>query len=237
MTRSSPNGDFVEQWYPDDPDGALHKVQLGFEFGDQAYGCERTGVTQPSARTWPATPPRAGVKKQARYRPDLGAPRRASPGTPRLHQHLQPRGGGAHQRGIGTEAYTRALTNAVDVEEWFKGDVVQHLYNNYDSFSYGGGQNAFAYKPERGTWSYSSGTTTFAFGGPANDANVFSIGGADHGPRNDHPPFARIYLAGAHRSRDGMMTAARSNPILDSRYNGMVAGAPLSEVRKGSRTS
>jgi hypothetical protein len=218
-----PNGDYVEQWYPDDPDGDLHKIQLGFEFGDLAYGANEAGYAAVGADLNRYTTS-GGVKKQARYRQTW--PRRAAP-VQELHDYtnifnlvdlvLT-------NAAIGTEAYTRALTGTVDVEEWFRGDVVQHLYNNYDSYSYGGGQNAFAYKPERGTWKLFIWDNDFAFGGAANDPNVFSIGGAEHGPRNDHPPFARLYWQALLEAANGMMTAARSNPILDSRYNGMVAG-------------
>ena len=116
-----------------------------------------------------------------------------------------------------------------DVQEWLKIDVAQHLYNNYDSFSYGGGQNAYAYKPEHDTWKQLLWDVDFAFGGDPNDPNLSSIGGNEHGPRNDHPPFARIYWQALIEAANGFLTAARSNPILDARYNGMVAaGAGIS---------
>jgi len=63
----------------------------------------------------------------------------------------------------------------------------------------------------------------FAFGGDPNDPNLFGIGGAEHGPRNDHPPFRRIYWQALIEAANGMLMPARSNPILDARYNGMVA--------------
>ncbi|MBI5387970.1 MAG: lamin tail domain-containing protein [Verrucomicrobia bacterium] len=221
LDAQQPNGDFVEQWYPDDPDGDLHKVQLGFEFGDLAYGNGEPGYTAVGANLARYTTV-GGVKKQARYRQTW--PRRAAPvqdlnDYTNIFNLVE-----VALTNAAAEAYTRALTNAVDVEEWFRGHVVQHLYNNYDSYSYGGSQNAFAYKPERDTWKLFIWDNDFAFGGAANDSQVFNIGGADHGPRNDHPPFARIYWQALIDAVNGMMTAARSNPILDSRYNGMVAG-------------
>src|SRR5258706_2422687 len=124
---------------------------------------------------------------------------------------------------IGSDAYTRTLSASVDVEEWFKIHVTEHLFNNFDSFSYGGGQNAFAYKPQSDTWKLMLWDIDFAFGGDPNDANLFGIGGPEHGPRNDHPPFRRIYWQALIEAANGMLTPARSNPILDARYNGMVA--------------
>jgi hypothetical protein len=102
--------------------------------------------------------------------------------------------------------------------------VAQHLFWNPDSFSYGGGQNAFAYKPERDTWKLFLWDVDFAFGGPSNDPNLTGIGGAEHGPRNNHAPFGRLYWQAIIDAANGLLTAARSNPILDARYNGMVAG-------------
>ena len=86
-----------------------------------------------------------------------------------------------------------------------------------------GGQNAFAYKPRSDTWKFFLWDIDFAFGGDPNDANLLGIGGAEHGPRNDHPPFRRIYWQALIEAANGMLTAARSNPILDARYNGMIA--------------
>ena len=187
-----PNGDFVDQWFPDDTDGDLHKIQLGFEFGDLAYGASEPGynVIGASLNRYTTT---GGAKKQATYRQTW--PRRSAQPL-ELNDYTNifvlvetvltnaP---------IGGAAYHSALTNAIDVEEWFKVHVAQHLFNNPDSYSYGGGQNAFAYKPERATWKLFLWDIDFAFGGSPTDANLTSFGGADHGPRYDHPPFQRIY--------------------------------------------
>lgn len=218
-----PNGDFIDQWFPDDAGGDLHKIQIGFEFGDLAYGASEPGFAGLGA-TLNRYPTTGGVKKQGVYRATW--PRRsAAPQELLDYTNIFNLVEVALTNApIGSDAYTLALTNAIDVEEWFKVHVTQHLYNNGDSFSYGGGQNAFAYKPEHDTWKLFLWDVDFAFGGDPNDSNLTGIGGADHGPRNDHPPFARLYWQALIEAANGMMTAARSNPILDARYNGMVAG-------------
>jgi hypothetical protein len=222
-----PNGDFVEQWFPNDPDGDLHKIMLGFEFGDQATGANESGYAVVGANLARYTTS-GGVMKQARYRQTW--PRRAA-----SHQELNDYTNIFRlvnvvltNAALGSEAYTAALESTVDVEEWFKVHVTQHLYNNPDSFSYGGGQNAFAYKPEGDTWKLFLWDVDFAFGGSPTDPNLFGIGGADHGPRNDHPPFTRIYWQALLEAANGMLTPTRSGAILDARYNGMVsAGAAV----------
>jgi len=218
-----PNGDFIDQWYPDDANGDLHKIMLGFEFGDLAYGASEPGyaVVGADLNRYTTT---GGVKKQARYRATW--PRRSA-SVQELNDYTNIFNlveVALTNAPIGSDAYTAALTSTFDVEEWFKTDVAQHMFWNPDSYSYGGGQNAFSYKPERGTWKLFLWDVDFSFSGAANDANLTGIGGAEHGPRNDHPPFARIYWQAIIEAANGMMTAARSNPILDARYNGMVAG-------------
>jgi hypothetical protein len=218
-----PNGDFIDQWYPDDADGDLHKIMLGFEFGDLAYGASEPGYAVVGANLARYTTT-GGVKKQARYRATW--PRRAA-APQELNDYTNLFNlveASLTNAPIGSDAYTLALSSLVDVDEWFRVHVAQHLFWNPDSFSYGGGQNAFAYKPERDTWKLFLWDIDFAFGGAATDSNLTGIGGADHGPRNDHPPFARLYWQGIIEAANGLMTASRANPILDARYNGMVAG-------------
>ncbi len=218
-----PNGDYIDQWFPDDTGGDLHKVMLGFEFGDQATGANEAGYSVVGANLAAYTTT-GGAFKQARYRATW--PRRSA-SVQELNDYTNLYSlilVSLTNAAVGSEAYTAALASTVDVEEWFKVHVTQHLYNNPDSFSYGGGQNAFVYKPERDTWKLFLWDVDFAFGGSATDANLTGIGGSDHGPRNDHPPFQRIYWQALIEAANGMMTAGRANAILDARYNGMVAG-------------
>jgi hypothetical protein len=218
-----PNGDFLEQWFPDDANGDLHKIMLGFEFGDQGYGASEPGYAVIGALLSRFTTT-GGAYKHARYRSTLPlrsvSPREQNDYTNLFFMIEQVN----TPAPIGSEAYTTTLQAITDVERWFKVHITQHLYNNWDSFSYGGGQNAFTYKPQTGPWQLFLWDVDFAFGGAPTDGNLFGIGGADHGPRNDHPPFTRIYWQGLIEAANGMLTAGRSDSILDARYNGMVAG-------------
>jgi len=83
LDAQQPNGDYVEQWFPDDPDGDLHKVQIGFEFGDLAYGNTEPGYATVGANLKRYTTT-GGAKKQARYRQTW--PRRAAP-VQELHDY------------------------------------------------------------------------------------------------------------------------------------------------------
>ena len=218
-----PNGDFVDQWFPADNKGELHKVQLGFEFGDLAYGASEPGynVVGADLNRYTTT---GGQFKQARYRATWPQ-RSATPNEQNDYTNIFALVNNVLTSApVGSDAYTTILSATTDVEEWLKVDVTQHLYNNFDSFSYGGGQNAFAYKPDSDPWKLLLWDVDFAFGGAANDSNLTGIGGAEHGPRNDHPPFARIYWQALLEAANGMLTVGRSNPILDARYSGLTAG-------------
>src|SRR5262249_41687451 len=111
-----PNSDFINQWYPDDADGDLHKVQLGFEFGDQGTGAKDPGSAVVGAVLNNYVTP-GGVKKQARYR-QTGPHRAAAPQELNDYSNIfvlvNPVLTNAT---LGPPAYTAALTNAVDVEE------------------------------------------------------------------------------------------------------------------------
>ena len=230
-----PNGGYINQWFPDDPDGDLHKIQFGFEFGDQAYGSGETGYAIVGASLGRYTTT-GGVFKQARYRQTWPL-RSASPTEQNDYTNIFALVTAAQTTaGVGSAAYTTVLTNATDVEEWFKVHVTQHLFGNGDSFSYGGGQNAFAYKPQHDTWKLFLWDIDFAFGGTASDATFFIPAAADHGPRSDHPPFRRIYWQALIEAANGMMTPERSEPILDSRYNGMIAGGASVGSPSGIKT-
>jgi hypothetical protein len=223
LDAQQPNGGFVRQWYPSDSNGDLHKVQLGFEFGDLAYGASEPGYAVVGA-SLSKVQTTAGAYKTAWYRATL--PRRSA-----AYQELNDYTNiyrlvetAMTNATVGSDRYTVAQTNMVDVAEWYQVDVIQHLFNNPDSFSYGGGQNAFLYKPERDTWKLFLWDIDFAFGGDPNDANLTGIGGQEHGPVNSHPAFQRIYWQTLQAAANGILTAARSEPILTARYNGMVAG-------------
>ena len=217
-----PNGDFVDQWYPDDADGELHKIQIGFEFGDTATGANEAGFTGAGANFGRYTTV-GGAFKRGRYRATLPW-RSSSPDEQNDYTNIYALVNNTlTTAAINSDAYTTVLTNTFDVREWYQTHVVQHLIVNGDSFSYGGGQNAFMYKPAREKWKLFLWDVDFAFGGTPTDANFFGIGGADHGPRNDHAPFTRIYWQCLIEAANGMMTPARADTILDARYNGMIA--------------
>ena len=127
LDAQQPNGDFVRQWYPDDSGGDLHKVQFGFEFGDQASGAGEAGYSAAGASLG-RVQTTGGAYKTGWYRATL--PRRAVAvqelnDYTNIYRLVET---AMTNAAVGTDRYTVAQTSAVDVEEWYKVDVTQHLF-------------------------------------------------------------------------------------------------------------
>ncbi len=85
-----PNANVVGQFFPDDTDGSLHKIEDWFEFNDT--GDNMLGNIDATLQDFTTT---GGVKKTARYRWNW-RPRATREIGQRVHQSLRPRG--QHER-------------------------------------------------------------------------------------------------------------------------------------------
>lgn len=206
-----PNSDFVKQWFPDDPDGDLHKIQLWFEF--DAAGSSFTPVGA-DLNNYTSN----GRKKLGRYR--WNWPRRAAGIHLNNFTNLFSLVDACNTNGTGAP-YVQALQKIVDVDQWYRTDVVEHIVNNNDSFSYGGGQNMYAYKPIHGPWKLLIWDIDFAFNDASTTGDLFNIGGREHGPVNTEPVFRRRYFQALLAAAAGPLSPERSSPILEARYQGM----------------
>ncbi len=208
-----PNSGFVKEWYPDDPNGELRKIQIWFEFDNAGVNFDSIGADLSKYTTT------GGVKKPARYR--WIWPARAYSGDPDNFTNLFALVDAVNSSAAPADSYTRTLSSATDVDEWFRTDVTEHLVGNNDSYSYGGGQNMYAYKPTNGPWRLLIWDIDFAFSSAGATSDMFGIGGQNVGPINTHPPFARMYWQAMIDAVNGPLVATRSSAILDSRYNGI----------------
>ncbi|MGC8888187.1 MAG: lamin tail domain-containing protein [Verrucomicrobiia bacterium] len=209
-----PNRDFVEEWYPEDSKGDLHKVQLWFEFDDYASSFSAVGANLGNYLTT------GGQKKLARYRWTWS--KRAFGNDGNNYTNLFALVDTVNTTASG-EAYTRKIQSVIDVEQWYKTHVVEHIVGNNDSYSYGGGQNMYAYKPQRGLWNLLIWDIDFAFFAQGPTSDLFGIGGRQSGPVNSHPPFARIYWQALIQAANGPLQSSQADSILDARYNAFVA--------------
>ena len=208
-----PNSGFVKEWFPNDPNGELRKIQLWFEFDNAGASFDAVGADLSKYLTT------GGVKKPARYR--WIWPLRAFGGDPNNFTNLFALVDAVNSPTTPADSYTRTLSNATDVDEWFRTHVTEHIVGNGDSYSYGGGQNMYAYKPTNGPWRLLIWDIDFAFAANSPTSDMFGIGGQNVGPINTHPPFARLYWQAMIDAVNGPLVATRSSAILDSRYSGI----------------
>ncbi len=206
-----PTRDYVEQWFPDDSAGELRKIQLWFEFDNAGSTFNPVGANLGRYTS-------GGALKRARYR--WNWPLRAFGNDPHDYTNLF-RLVEAVNTPISGDSYTHALTHATDVDNWFRTHVTEHLVGNNDSYSYGGGQNMYAYKPRQGPWRLLIWDIDFAFAGADARSDLLGIGGQNVGPVNTHAPFARLYWQALLEAANGPLLPERSNPVIDARYNGM----------------
>lgn len=206
-----PNGDFIRQWYPEDAEGDLRKIQLWFEFDADGRTFQAVGANLGNYVS-------QGRKKLARYR--WNWPRRSYGNNPNNFTNIYNLVDAVNTTQTG-DRYTRVLEQATDVDEWFRTHVVEHLVGNNDSYSYGGGQNMYAYKPERAPWQLLIWDIDFAFAAADASSDMMGIGGANVGPINTHPPFARKYYQAMMDAVRGPLDTNRYIAVLDARYNGM----------------
>ena len=219
-----PGKEMVSQWFPDDAGGEVHKIQLWFEFDSTGANFSSVGADL-SRYSTTQVGTGATVKKKERYR--WTWPLRAFGDDPNNYTNLFALVESVNTTATG-DPYTRTLTHATDVENWFRTHIVEHLVGNNDSYSYGGGQNMYAYKPQHGPWKLMIWDIDFAFQSADPKSQMDSIGGRNVGPVNNHPPFARLYWQIIQEAANGPLLAERSNPIIDARYNGMRAAGATS---------
>ena len=210
-----PDGDLTTEFFPNGANGDLYKVQVWFEFDDagsnfiSANGASFQNVTTTG-----------GQKKLAYYRWTFA--KRAINGSANNYTNLFALVDAANFSGTGA-AYRRQLEATLDVDNFLKTYAVEHIVGNNDSFAYGGGQNMYAYKPVGDTWKMFIWDIDFAFSslGPTND--VFQGIGRSNGIDVSDPVYSRRYWQILQDLANGPLTGTKLNPLMDAKYNIMVA--------------
>lgn len=220
-----PNADTVEQWFPDDTDGEIYKIEDWFAFSDTGFNAgnedadlgRRTQVIGGQSVTTVA-PYRFMWRKRA-----VGPGESASDYRSffKLLDAVSP-----------TPAFTEsanfpipdpaALDAIADIEQWMRIFACQHAVGNWDSYGYERGKNAFTYKPARGrfnqwTWDIDF---TMNIGGNGPQTSLFALGG-DGDRRIDGmwntPVYRRMYLRAFKDMTDRVWNRSFMDPILDEK--------------------
>jgi len=222
-----PNSDMLRQWFPEDSDGELFKIQLRYESNDAA-----TSLVQglQDATLERRTNPDGSLQSRAyRWNWSPQALGNATNNFDRIFQLVDT----VAIRDPAT--YTQAVRSLLDIEQWMRTFALEHIVGNWDSYGYGNGQNMYAYKPDGGRWqlmiwdmdissgsSYAHGASTnlFSLSNP-----FFPVDGDVEivGRMYQHPEFVRAYWRTLEEAAHGPMTAARIAALVDPKYNSLRA--------------
>lgn len=223
-----PTGETVEEWFSDDPDGALFKPDCWDEFadnGDRETGC----IDLNSMELFTTT---GGVKKTARYR-WVWKPR-AIDGT--ANDYL-PIFNLVDAANASTNGFQTAMESQADMEHWMRTFAMNDLASFWDAFGNPNAKNTFLYKPTKSGWklmSWDFDVGLGVFNDPVTDPLFPTLNDTQMNRVYATPAFVRLYwgaLAEGVNSffQSGAGTAV--DAVLDAKYaafqaNGIALASP-----------
>ena len=220
-----PNGDIVEQWFPDDTDGDLYKIEDWFEFpdnGDDFTGNNDADLIRRTINTYasPTSPPESTFQSSA-YRfmwrkRAVGAGESANDYTS-FYAMLN----AANVAGAGgaTTVNPEVLGTIVDWEQWMRIFACQHAIGNWDAYGYDRGKNAYTYKGRNGRFHQWTWDIDFTMGIGGHGATMDFFGSTD--PRVvamwATPAILRAYWRAYYDIINGPFNNQFMDPILDAK--------------------
>ncbi len=221
-----PNGDVVKEWWPDDTEGQLYKIEDRFEYNDAG---DSHGGNEGNAQLVRQMSSYNGVNqlKMAHYRfmfrkRSVGAADSASDYTnlftlidivsPTNNPSITPL----------PDPIVKQALQVADLEQWMRIFAVQHTVGNWDSYGYRRGKNAYTYRPNFGkfgqmTWDIDF---TMGVGGDGTGQSLFDTGGGKE-PRIDamfnSPEIRRMYWRAFQDIINGPLNNSYLDPLLDAR--------------------
>lgn len=220
-----PNGDVINQWFPDDPDGTLYKIEDWFEFPDNGddfvtnndADLQRRQVTTNGMTTLHSGAYRFMWRPRARgvgesavdYGPLFGMINLVTPGGDTADVNLP------------------AVDSVLDYEQWMRVFACQHTVGNWDAYGYNRGKNAYTYVPGSGKFNQWTWDIDFTMGVGGDGASTDLFGTTD--PRVAamwrNPAILRAYWRAYFDIIAGPLNSSYMDPIIDAKAAAMVANA------------
>ncbi|HYV32654.1 MAG TPA: lamin tail domain-containing protein, partial [Candidatus Binatia bacterium] len=227
----TPGADMLAQFFPDEPDGNLFKLQPWFEQND----AQSSGANNQSWCTlvrFTTVSNGVTVHKTARYRNNY-LTRNAS-GTANNFQPVFDLVDAANSTG---EALTANFSAVTDTEEYFRILSVEHASGNWDAIGSQNQQNMYGYVTKDRKWHLMIWDWNIVLGSASSDTGSWGVGQfltgynySSPGPVDlpmqglfANPTFRRIYFRGLKELATGPMLAARIEPVLDAKYRAFLA--------------
>jgi hypothetical protein len=215
-----PGRDVVEEWFPNDAEGAMFKTDYWHEFDDAG-----NKVNPYFFNTLENFTTTGGLKKTARYRWNWRP--RIVRGSANDFGALFDLVDAANSTG---DAYINAVESVVDMEHWMRTFAMHDLASYWDAFGNPNYKNTYLYKPERSGWKQFSWDFDVGLGAGINianervDAALFPAGidPAVQRMYNTHA-FVRAYWRALEEAVYSFFTAEAVTPILQAKYEAFQA--------------
>ncbi|HVV74178.1 MAG TPA: lamin tail domain-containing protein, partial [Verrucomicrobiae bacterium] len=219
-----PDADMVKEYFPNDSDGYLYKMQPWFEFVPFPSG---TYLDFNNA-AWCAVVPyttTGRVKKTAHYRYTFEV--RRTPDSANNFTNVFSLIDAANASG--GPNYAADIESIADMENWMRVFAANHAAGNWDSFGTQNGQNLYGYIGTQGTrYSLLMFDFNIVLGnsgswGPG--ANLYTVNSADNNMLRIYntPVFRRMYVRALAELVKGPLDVANTGPLIDAKCNTFVA--------------
>jgi len=220
----TPDADMVKEYFPNDKDGWLYKMQPWFEFAPLPQGSSM-GVNNNSWCNLIPYTTTGGFKKTARYRYNFLVRRTPASANDFTNVFSLVDAASSH----GTANYVANMENLADMENWMRVFAANHAAGNWDAFGCNNAQNLYGYMGPNGTrYSLLMFDFNIVLGnsgswGPGE--NLFSVNGQDPNIQSTYnePAFRRMYWRALQELINGPLDVANSGPLMDAKYNTFVA--------------
>jgi hypothetical protein len=217
-----PNGDVIEQWFPDDTEGQLYKVEDWFEMSDDAGAhvnddadLTRRTTTYNGVPTLDIAPYRFMWRKRS-----LGAGDSANNYSNlfTLIDAVSPStNAGANPM---TDVMVKQFGAIADFEQWMRIFAVQRTVGNWDAYGWERGKNGYAYRPERGKFEQMTWDIDFTMGVEGRDVNATIFQGTSDQrvqAMYNTPEIVRAYYRAFQDIVEGPLNLSYMNPLIEAR--------------------
>lgn len=209
--------DFAKQFWPNDSEGDMFKMQPWFEFGD---GTARSLSFANAA--WCYVIPHLrpdGSQNHRRYRWNWLV--RGADTTSNSYSNVFDLVSIASS--ISTPADRARLEALVNIDEWFRFFAINHAAGNWDSVGYRNSQNTYSYKPRNGKWELIIWDANIVFGNSGSDQAATLPLFTTTDPTLTRwfatgSPLRRRFLTAYHALATGPMNTENYVEVLDSKY-------------------
>lgn len=205
-----PNRDLLDQYFPDDADRELRKVESWFEFANDAQTQGSTYATIARVDT------SAGEIDTKRYRWNWRPRATTHPDDWTAFTSLV-----AVVNDMTSPHYETRLRTWMDVPNFFRPVAVHHICGSWDSYAYERGKNMYAYRSQNRPWRLLMWDIELAIGAGGNvptDSIYNMFDQVFYNMVTSTPGLHREYLAAFQEALDTALAPGAADALLDERY-------------------